>query len=300
MLLTRSRCYNATRMDTLYHYCSTKAFAAIVRDQSIWLSSLSLSNDTMEGRLVNRTVMLLAERDGLDIPTLARLQESVGFMEGMFDGLGFCLSEEGDLLSQWRGYADDAKGVSVGFSRAYLEELANLSKGNETPGFALRKVEYDLQMHEAKIEPTYRELRKLIDAGAFKQSGARSLLDTRTEGEIAEEDKQIEKARNALFLKLLELFPRLFELKASAFKEEREWRLVSILARDLADECLHRTAGDRIIPYRVFALPSSNIPAIAEVVLGPKHQTPPQVVKSMLKLAGFGEVKVSRSVATYR
>ena len=34
----------------------------------------------------------------------------------------FCLSEEGDLLSQWRGYGDDGRGFSIGFDEIILKE----------------------------------------------------------------------------------------------------------------------------------------------------------------------------------
>lgn len=53
-------------MDILYHYCSTPSFHAIVHSHELWLSSLSLSNDTMEGKLVTSTIIRLAERDSLD------------------------------------------------------------------------------------------------------------------------------------------------------------------------------------------------------------------------------------------
>lgn len=71
----------------------------------------------MEGKLVARALMRLAERDGLNPVAAERLQNAVAFLEGMFDGLGFCFSEDGDLLSQWRGYASDATGIAIGFSR---------------------------------------------------------------------------------------------------------------------------------------------------------------------------------------
>lgn len=32
-----------------------------------------------------------------------------------------CFSENGDLLSQWRGYANDAKGISIGFNKDILQ-----------------------------------------------------------------------------------------------------------------------------------------------------------------------------------
>lgn len=287
-------------MDALYHYCSTDAFTAIVRTREIWFSSLSLSNDTMEGRLVNRTIMRLAERDNLDVNARERLRDSIAFMEGMLDGLGFALSEDGDLLSQWRGYADDARGVSIGFNRMFLEKFAESSKNKKTPGFDLYKVEYEANTHETKVEPTYRELRRLIDAGAFKIPGIRTLLDNRTEEEVAMEVENIKGVQRALYFKILELFPHLFRLKMPAFKEEREWRLVSILMHDSSDECLYRSTQNRVIPYRVFKLSQSDIPAIEEVVLGPKHETPIHVVESMLIQAGFGKVNVRRSEATYK
>lgn len=118
-----------TAPDTLYHYCSTESFTSILRTHSVWLSSLNLSNDSMEGRMVNATVLRLAEKDGLDADALRRLRESLSFTERTLDGLGFCLSEDGDLLSQWRGYADDGRGVAIGFSRSYLEWLAKSSRG---------------------------------------------------------------------------------------------------------------------------------------------------------------------------
>jgi hypothetical protein len=89
--------------DILYHYCNTDSFISIIRSQSIRLSSLSLSNDSMEGQLVTKTIMRLAERDGIVGKEKIELEESLRFNERYFDGLGFCLSAYGDLLSQWRG-----------------------------------------------------------------------------------------------------------------------------------------------------------------------------------------------------
>jgi len=97
-------------MMILYHYCSNTDFHSIIENRRILLSSLSLSNDSMEGKLVAEILARIAKADGLDQPATRRLQESVSRLEQLFDGLGFCLSEDGDLLSQWRGYAADATG----------------------------------------------------------------------------------------------------------------------------------------------------------------------------------------------
>lgn len=253
----------------------------------------------MEGRLVNSTVMRLAERDGIDARAKERLQESIALMERLFDGLGFCLSEDGDLLSQWRGYADDAKGVAIGFNHSYLKTLQSAREKN-MPGFNIYRAQYDTGKHDADVEPTYRELRRLIDAGAFKLRGSWSLLDSRTPEEVAADDTKIETTHTALIFKLLELFPKLYELKAQAFREEREWRLVSIFSDSSDEQCQFRASRGRVIPYREFVLKDLGFPPIAEVVLGPKHETPPQVVQSLLKRAGYGEIPIRRSEASYR
>lgn len=287
-------------MATLYHYCNTASFVSIIESRSLWLSSLALSNDTMEGRIVNRVVIELAREDGLSGYPLQRLEESVHLMEEMFDGLGFCLSEEGDLLSQWRGYADNASGISIGFSQSYLEKLAEVIKEKKGPTFTLQKVEYDPNVHRTQVAPTYAELRKLIDAGAFKMSGFRTLMDNRTDEEIEAEQEAVKKTNMKLFLKLLELFPKLFLLKTHGFREEREWRLVSTVIRGLADTCDYRASSGRVIPFMKFNLANLDMQAIDEVVLGPRHPTPLEIVAAMLKRYGFEGIRVRRSDATYR
>ena len=231
-------------MDILYHYCSAASFHAIVQSHSLWLSSLSLSNDTMEGKLVVRAIARLAEKDGLDKNHVLRLQETIEVFERIIDGLGFCLSEDGDLLSQWRGYAADATGVAIGFSSEYLNWLSDASKGRTEPGFTLQRVEYDPSDHELRVEPTYRQVKQFINDGAFKTPGMSGLFSLgSTDQELKQKDATIQEAHSKLSLTLLSLFPQLFRLKAAAFREEREWRLLSYLIKDGDDACSHRVGG---------------------------------------------------------
>lgn len=287
-------------MDTLYHYCSTASFHAIVQSHSLWLSSLSLSNDTMEGKLVAHAFTRLAEKDSLDPYSVSRLRDTVGTVEKIIDGLGFCLSEDGDLLSQWRGYAADATGVSIGFSAEYLNWLSKTYKAQNVPNFNLQKVEYEPSAHESHIEPTYRKIRQLIDAGAFKTLGRRMLLDARTDDEIEQENKAITEAQTQLTLTISPIFSKLFHLKAYAFREEREWRLLSHLVMGWEDHCSHRVVHDRIVPYRKVELAELERSPITEVILGPKHGTPTKVVEDFLKQNQYGVVRVRSSEASYR
>lgn len=286
--------------DPLYHYCSTATFHAIVSGRSLRLSSLSLSNDTREGKLVAQTLRRIAERDGLSSATTERLLQMVLLFDEYFDGLGFCLSEERDLLSQWRGYADDGRGVSVGFSRKYLQELAAASVAEDKAGFSLRQVRYEPSEHEAEVRPTYLEVKQLIEQGAFNYRGPQGLLDTRTDEELAEENKRADEAMTELSRTLLALFPKLFLLKSRAFREEKEWRLLSHVVHGVTPDPSYRPAADKLVPcLQVEMSPHSEDP-IAEVILGPKHSTPESTVKHFLRTSGFPDVPVLRSEATYR
>jgi len=287
-------------MDVLYHYCSTSAFHAIAARKSIWLSALSLSNDTKEGKLVTAAIARLAERDKLDPGTTRHLIDSIENLEQLAEGLGFCLSEEPDLLSQWRGYADDATGVSIGFSRTYLEWLGREILGNNIPSFSLRKVVYENDAQDRHVEPTYMKAKAFIDKGVYRVRGIRGLLDKRTEEEVERDRKTYEETFRALHLTLLELFPQLYLLKAHGFREEREWRLISHFVRTGNDSCLYRAVSGSVIPYREFELIKGEEEPIREVVLGPKHLTPTHLIDGFMKQSGFSNVRVRRSEATYR
>ena len=66
----------------------------------------------------------MAKESSLTQRETAELQRRLSYLSALVDGLGFCLSKKGDLLSQWRGYADDAFGVSIGFEKDYLKKLS--------------------------------------------------------------------------------------------------------------------------------------------------------------------------------
>lgn len=287
-------------MDILFHYCPTASFHAIVQSHTLWLSSVSLSNDTMEGKIVANAIARLAEKDSLDQHSAHRLQMAVEASEKIIDGLAFCLSEDGDLLSQWRGYSANATGVAIGFSTEYLTKLSQTRLGKPEPGFTLQKVEYDPSAHEARVEPTYRGIKQLISTGVFRNPSLLELRIKQSNEEAQQEEAAIREAQAELPLRLLSLLPELFRRKAYAFREEREWRLISHLINNGEDHCAHRAVGDRIIPYREVKLMGIDGDPIVDVILGPKHATPPKLVENFLKLHQYGTVQVRRSQASYR
>jgi len=254
----------------------------------------------MEGRLVADIISEMAKRDGLKILEQQHLRSHLANFNQFLDGLGFCLSEEGDLLSQWRGYADDAMGVSIGFSKSYLQALAESFRENLKYRFSLNQVEYELEEQKSLLQPTYKKIKDSINKGALKLTPPTVLTENRTE-----KQKQLENANfKNLYLdysvKLLLLTENLYLLKTKAFSEEKEWRLLSNFFKHNGSLCSFRPSRDKIIPYRAFKLKEFNEEAIIEVKLGPKNLTPIDVVQEMLRKYGFNGVLVSRSEASYR
>lgn len=282
-------------MNILYHYCSVNSFLSIVKNKEIFLSSLSLSNDSLEGLLVEKTISRMAEKDSLNLAHRAELEKSISMLRDVFDGFGFCLSSAGDLLSQWRGYASDGAGFSIGFSQEYLNELCNLRVNGKPSGITLEQVIYSSDDHESVLGNIYSAIKENINAGAFS-------LGLNFLGDEGGDD---EKKRNSEYMSytfaILSLFSKLYKLKSHAFMEEKEWRVIAHHIKKSSDiKCEFRAAYDRLIPYRILSLAPLNQVRIKEVLIGPKNNTPLAYVEEFLENNGFDDVKVKRSDASYR
>jgi hypothetical protein len=219
----------------------------------------------------------------------------------LFGATGFCLSEEADLLSQWRGYAADGTGVSIGFSQEYFEKLSN-SHSTKDFGFTLQKVVYDRIQQNREILPFVETAIAEIKNGALRNPEGSLLLPA------SDEEKQsIKKAFRTMSLAIFTMFPHFYTLKNPAFREEQEWRLISYVVakpNDMnggefakMDFCAR---GNRIIPYRKIDLTNENVRPILSVTLGPKNITPDAIVQAALVKAGFADVRVTRSEASLR
>lgn len=285
--------------EILYHYCSTSTFQQIVSNGTIRLSALTLSNDSLEGKLVSAVIKRLAVTDDIEAKTIDSLLAEVDSLEELFDGLGLCLSKVGDLLSQWRGYADDANGFSIGFSKEYLDWLGTSQFVQQKAGFQMLKVLYEDHEHEIKLLPSYEKIKQGVNAGALNQVNKLAALFHGLQ--TAEVIAEAEFVKNELKKTILSLSWDWFSLKSSAFREEQEVRLISYLIHDYDTEKIgYRATRNSIISYREFELAEKKRMPIKRVVLGPKQRTPVRDIEHFLRISGFENVTVERSKASYR
>ncbi len=278
---------------TYFHYCPTAAFFSIVKKRVVWLSSLTASNDSMEGKWVSTTIGIAAHKWGIPPADGGRIIDMVRTIEQYQDCLGFCLSEAEDTLSQWRGYADDGAGFSIGFSEEFMESFRNPND----PLISAHKVTYSLGEQLNLFQPMAKSVRRAVEEGAFA-SQIDSLLASLSEENRVAVQKGYQDAHSDLFSALTSEFSLFFKLKNPAFAEEKEWRLIR-MALDPYTDLDFRVRGSRLVPYLSEDFSQLKRP-ISKVLIGPKNPTSKDVVIGFLAKYGFGDVPVEISRASYR
>ncbi|MEY9543641.1 hypothetical protein ABIE85_006701 [Bradyrhizobium diazoefficiens] len=286
----------------LYHYCTNHTFLSIIESRAIWLSDFTLSNDRLEGKWLRNLLVERCERENLYPALIERALKFFDLGASRLGAAGFCMSEEGDLLSQWRGYAGDGSGVSIGFSKEYLEALAGaLLAQRSGEALSLHRIAYSREDQFNLVESILNDVVRAVKAGALDTGSILAPLEGERKVEV---DSQF---RN-LTASFLSLHLVQYRAKNPAFSEEREWRLIShVLSYSTEESALgdlskmnFRAGQDRLIPYRVLPLGEASLPRIAEVILGPKNITPSRYVNAALERYGWKDVSVRVSAASYR
>ena len=276
---------------TLYHYCSAAAFESIISTKSIWLSSLASSNDTQEGvwlGILLREICYEADIGDEDVErVLGLFRASAEY----WDALGFCLTAEGDMLSQWRGYADDGCGFAVGFNEQTLKGAAQEELGK------LIDVVYDREDQLDIVRERFPPVIDAIKKGAFIMP---TVLGSDSKRDYDKAQSRSIHASVTLSNLMLRLVDIMYELKNPAFHEENESRLVVEVSRAY-DECEFHRSGRKLVPHRTVNFASVD-PAISieRIVIGPRNPTPPDIIGAFLRKHEFYQTDISLSTATYR
>ena len=97
----------------LYHYCSVDVFVNILKTHSIWLTHAREMNDFHEDILFRKPLKTaLQSFVNRSEPERQLLQQIVDEYTKRADfPYVACFSRDKDMLSQWRAYADNGKGL---------------------------------------------------------------------------------------------------------------------------------------------------------------------------------------------
>jgi len=269
----------------LYHYTTQAGILGIVTSEEIWATHHQCLNDSREFMHAKRLLKEVIEqkaraRSSIVYDGLVTALEGKGFEEtGLFVA---SFSEDRDSLSQWRAYGGPTSGYVLGF---------DLSAIKLPDRFRIVRCIYDTDQQREL-------LRDLVDKLAAKLSDLSN--------KIGASPSQLQiycdnLARTTLHKHAL-------RLKNHKFKEELEWRIISV---DAMNDAWHqdtaplgiREGKSTLIPYRRISLRNQHgrLP-LTEIVVGPNPNTDQSVrsVKSLLASQGYADVKVRPSEVPYR
>jgi hypothetical protein len=266
----------------LYHYTTQQGFLGILGSRELWASKIHFLNDSAEYKLGlriagsyldqrTRNAVDTQEREQLEIlgeelHTVARANVFV-----------FSLTEEGDLLSQWRAYGGKG-GFSLGFDSAQL---------TNTPADVPLKLFPCLYAAENQ----QRAVEALVDGvmkSAFSTEGAKPhpteprMLVVQRPGRLFGEN-------------LAELAS---VLKDESFEEEKEWRLISDPISVRNERVAFRQGQSFLVPY--FRIPLSfeaERNPIVRIVVGPTAEADlaAEAARMLVTSRGLTDVEVVNS-----
>ncbi len=280
--------------DRLYHYTTAAGLKGICDSGSVWMTDAEFLNDAQELHFGRDALCLGLEAESERLAGKEPEYEHPKYSQALImksaanelrasantpvrqSGLAVyvtCFCEEGDLLSQWRGYA--AGGFAIGFNAASLANLGGPPRyaGQSFEPLAdadLVKIKYG----EDAIQPT---VARVVTVIAPEGAGHPNNTGWVRANTIAK--------------------PALASIKHNAFAEEKEWRLISA---GTGEQKVHFRAGSfGLIPYRLLPFDRA---AIEEVVVGPGSHSDLRAlgVQRFLASNGIPNAIARPSTAPYR
>lgn len=212
---------------SFFHYASVESLFSILESDTLWLTNMRFSNDGSEG-----TVLIDKGIEELD--------NYIG-----------CFCDNGDLLSQWRGYCPKG-GASIEMELNEIETYSVLKANYDTTGEYITYVNLPLPVLYVKNDP--KQLAIAIDTiektgvalaeeksetfetfETFETSETSETQETPETPETHDAASSTKKWKESETPELRDIIPF---LKNDKFKEERESRLVFSNAEEKISECI--------------------------------------------------------------
>jgi hypothetical protein len=247
----------------LYHYTSIIGLQGILNDGIIWASMIHYLNDSAEFTYAMDVFRLILDdrrkkiSDGRLNELIDQLNESLELIARI--PIFVCsLTEQEDLLSQWRGYCPPGGGYCIGFQSEPLRECLSHQ------GFILVPCLYDAVLQCAVMTPVVEEALSELQRVAASSPNLRA-------GELMEWG-EFEFVKN--FCRAAPV------IKNSSFREEQEWRAISGRIELDHPQLKFRAGRALLIPYFDVRLDFKQI--TLDFVVGPNTHS--ELARSSLKM----------------
>lgn len=305
----------------LYHYCSPEGFLGIMQSKKLWLSGLHNMSDYLDGSWVAGIISDIFYELSSEYSQDAINKVATSYNHSKFSPYVCCFSEDGDLLSQWRGYASDGSGFSIGFNSDIfpcsheMPRMANLGDGNKEK-LSLSRIEYDadkqksLVKHLVEFALRYEENGRQFDTNLMQVQSA--YLDYISQEMGVQQPFPYFDASMDAVIRWLVGYAVI--AKNPAFHEEKEHRLIHapfIMANRITNkttqslfelsEPKYRISGNRICSYYEFDFSEYVKDGIVqEVILGPKNDTSGSDLRALLGRMDKPDIEIKKSRVSYR
>ncbi|MES3044662.1 DUF2971 domain-containing protein [Sphingomonas faeni] len=258
----------------LYHYTNSEGLSGMLKESKIWLSDSRFVNDKTESsHFIDLSIDIISKliKDTDDESKKHYYDAIVYYLQEaeQYNSYIFSLSFRKDDLSQWRGYANDGKGFTLGFDGIALHGRSEAADGD----INFNKVEYRIDKQAEIIDGTVAQLWEqfLKERSGFNDN--------------EHDDLAAEAARSVAWV----LDNQSIFSKHHSFNGEDEWRLV-IYGKPKAESIRVRATGSSLTPYlEVEPMgPSTKLP-IKEVGIGPGFESRYMVdaVDSLCRHTGY-------------
>lgn len=287
-------------MGEIYHYCSAETFLNIVKHRKLWLGDIRYMNDFMEVNWFMDSFQELLDIDLTDAHH-KRLFENIKSNLSITKPYICCLSQSGDILSQWRAYAQDGHGIAIGFDPSKFSVISNSSVHPNMyvkNSFFLNNIKYLTKLEiKNTVLTLLQKYPNVVDFFKDKKSNF-SDISVDLQNEIT-----------GLSMAIMHMA---LHTKNPAFIEEKEARLIynhlplyhnedqplNSTSRDFLNSKKMRISNGNLTSYFEFIIPDE---AILEIILGPKCIFDFADVKDFLLLNGLKhDVIIDKSKASYR
>ncbi len=282
--------------EILYHYTNVNGLIGIIESKKIWATDSRFLNDFSEisyGVELVKDILddaIKKEESGIILKFLKECKSFDTNIKGLFEIYITCFCEDGNLLSQWRGYGDRGDGYSIGI------EIEKIKRFEYQIGVVIYSKEEQKFIMNSIIQYYSNILKEML----------RQIGEEHAEGLIT----TFVQYCSFFLLKTICMF------KHPSFEEEKEWRLVELKVNyrnellegmDVyyLDKIKFRSGNEYLIPYLEIDLAtekSNNTIPIKKVIYGPSKQSELKKIalEQFMKKNNYLDIKIIDSDIPFR
>lgn len=268
-----------------YRYAHAGTFLKMLESQTLWFSDLRRMNDWDEYAAGFRMASEIAAEE---FPQYKNLLNEISpeQMHANFMVLICSFSLDGDCLSMWRGYGDNGAGAAIGYSY---------------PDIQMQHLGARYLAKMAPVQGKVQFFKVIYEEASFKENVRAYFAQVTSSltSKIATLHHEFQSVQLGMLKVALIRLCTLY--KNDFFVDERELRGF-IEVNEHADSYTLgvRDSGFGQADYHQVQTCSFGIPAIREVVLGPRCDLTVEEVKTKLTTCGLSNVNIRQSRGTYR